>query len=57
VKSLSNTSCCTNDGDVEHCVISDKEDEDKVEDKSRDYGRLCDDDCEVDANEEVFIND
>jgi hypothetical protein len=57
LKSSSNTSCCTNGGDIEHCVIDGEKGEDKIEDESGDNGRLCDDDCEVDAEKEVFIID
>jgi hypothetical protein len=57
LKSSSDTSCCTNNGDVEHCVISGEEGEDKIGDESGDDGRLCDDDYEVDAEKEVFISD
>jgi hypothetical protein len=52
---LFDTFCYTNDGDVEHYVIGGEEDEDKVGAESRDDSRLCDDDYEVDADEEVFI--
>jgi hypothetical protein len=46
---LFDTSYCTNSDDVEHCVIGGEEGEDKIGDESGDDGRLCDDDCEVDA--------
>jgi hypothetical protein len=55
LKSSFNTSCCTNNGDVEHYVISGKKDGDKVGDENRDDSRLYDDDCKVDADKEVFI--
>jgi hypothetical protein len=54
---LSDTSCCINSGDVEYCVIGGEEGEDKIGDESGDDDRLYNDDCEVDADKEVFIGD
>jgi hypothetical protein len=57
LKSLFDTSCCTSDGNVEHCVIGGEKDRDKVEDESEDDGRLCNNACKVDTDEKVFISD
>jgi hypothetical protein len=38
-------------------VIGGEEGEDKIEDESRDNDRLCNDNCKVDTEKEVFIDD